>query len=250
MRGRVTIAVTSAFALATSASAITWDFDATKPDPFAPGNTCKTPALASWGSYVYDWSSKYDLIFSPQDYPMWVWRCPASGYVSFPPDFEKIGDAERPRIATYLAQTKFRPATDVMNLPDELLQHLEQVYAVRDKDDAFRAFFMRYLAWQSRAKPAADDYRRKAFDLHLKMLQSNTLKGNDLLETLYILGFYAYKFGRVDEAKRYFARMKDVETIDPETKKPRRGSAYLEELANEVLQGKADDKVRFRNDAQ
>jgi hypothetical protein len=115
-------------------------------------------------------------------------------------------------------------------------------------DEPFRAFFMRYLAWQYRAKPIADDYRKKAFDIHLKMLQGGALKGDALAETLYVLGFYAYKFGRKDDALKYFAQLKDVETIDPDTKRPRRGEPYLENLAKEVLEGAADDAVRFKNE--
>jgi Uncharacterized protein conserved in bacteria (DUF2225) len=236
-----------AAALAIPASAITFS-NGTKPDPFAPGKTCDAPQLASYGSYVYDWPSKYDLVFSPQDYPMWIWRCEASGYVSFPREFETISDAERPRIAAYLAKAQFGPKVKADGLSDVLLQHLERVYALRDLDDEFRAYFMRYLAWQYRVKPIADEYRKKAFDIHQTMLQSGTLKGTDLAETLYILGFYSYKFGRADEAKTYFAKIKNVETIDPETNKPRRGLPYLETLAKEVLGGKADDGVRFKND--
>jgi hypothetical protein len=68
------------------------------------------------------------------------------------------------------------------------------------------------------------------------------------LETLYILGFYSHKFGRLDDAKKYFEQLKTVETIDPETKKPRHGAPYLEALSKEVLEGKADDSVRFKNE--
>jgi hypothetical protein len=247
MRGRVTIAIVVVSACALAANAITFA-PATRPDPFASGKTCDTPELASYGSYVYGWPSKYDLVFSPQDYPMWIWRCAASGFVSFPEDFEKITDVERPKIAAYLAEAKFGPKFKEGGITDELLVHLEKVYARRDKDERFRAYFMRYLAWQYRAKPIADDYRRKAFDIHKKMLDGGALKGDELIETLYVLGFYAYKFGRIEEAKAYFSRMKEVETIDPETKKPRRGIPYLDELAKEVLEGKADDSVRFKNE--
>lgn len=247
MRLRLAIMV-AAIALSTGAHAITFK-PATKPDPFAPGKTCDTPQLSSYGTYVYEWASKYDLIFSPQDYPIWVWRCEASGYVAFPYDFERITDVERPKIAAYLAQANFGPklASD-KGLSEPVLLHLEQVYAVRDRDEAFRSFFMRYMAWQFRAKPQADQYRKRAFDIHLKLLNDGALKEDELADTLYILGFYAYKFGRIDEAKSYFAKIKDVETIDSETKKPRRGVPYLENLAKEVLEGKADDKVRFAND--
>lgn len=220
-----------------------------KPDPFAQGKTCDAPQLASYGDYVRGWSSKYDLIFSPLDYPMWIWRCEASGYVSFPHEFGQFSEAEKSRIAAYLAQANFGPKLQAEHggISEALLQHLEKIYALRGHDDQFRAYLMRYFAWQYRAKPIADEYRKKAFDLYLKMLQTGTLKGDGLLEALYILGFYSHKFGRIDEAKKYFGQLKTVDTIDPETKKPHRGAPYLENLAKEVLEGKADDKVRFAN---
>jgi hypothetical protein len=244
---RLALAV-SALALAETAHAITFGNE-TKPDPFTPGQTCSTPEMHSWGGYVYGWPSKYDLIFSPRDYPMWIWTCPVSGYVSFPAEFGKFSEAERGRIATYLAEAKFGPTLKTgSTLSEPVLQHLEKLYALRDHDELFRGYLLRYFAWQYRAKPIADEYRKKAVVLYKKLLDADAVKGNDLLETLYILGFYAYKFGNVEEAKADFARLKDVETIDPETKKPRRGSTYLETLAAEVLVGKADDKVRFANE--
>jgi hypothetical protein len=240
----------AALACASAAHAITFA-PGSKPDPFAPGKTCDAPQLASYGDYVRGWSSKYDLIFSPQDYPMWIWRCDASGYVSFPHEFGQFSAAEKSRIAAYLAQAKFgaKLQAERGGISEALLQHLEKLYALRDHDEQFRAYLMRYFAWQYRAKPIADEYRKTAFDLYLKMLQIGHLKGDDLLETLYILGFYSHKFGRVDEAKKYFDRLKTVETIDAKTKQPHRGAPYLENLAKEVLEGKADDKVRFRNEA-
>src|SRR5262249_50984621 len=81
-------------ALATAAHAITYS-PGSKPDPFAPGKTCDTPQIASYGDYIYDWPSKYDLVFSPRDYPQWIWRCKASGYVSFPHEFASFSGAER-----------------------------------------------------------------------------------------------------------------------------------------------------------
>jgi len=240
---------TAALALAASARAITFGNE-TKPDPFAPGKTCNTPQMHSWGSYVYGWSSKYDLIFSPRDYPMWVWRCEESGYISFPSEFGKFSDAEKARIAKYLAEANFGPTLKAERggLSEAVLLHLERLYELRDHDDLFRAYLLRYFAWQNRAKPVADEYRKKALVLYRKLLETSDLKGDDLLEALYILGCYSYKFGQVDEAKKYFERIKAVETTDPETKKPRRGAPYLEGLAKDVLEGKADDKVRFAND--
>jgi hypothetical protein len=231
-----------------AAHAITF-IPGSKPDPFAAGKTCDAAQVGSMGGYVYDWPSKYDLIFSPVDYPMFLWRCETSGYVSFPNEFDKFAPGEKERIGAYLAQAKFgakvKPPT---GFSDELLQHLEKIYGLRDNDVERQGFLLRYFAWQYRAKPVADEYRRKAVVHYKALLDGGTLKDNDLLETLYILGFYSYKLGNADAAKNFFDRLKSVETVDPESKKPTKGSQYLEKLASEVLAGKADDKVRFADE--
>ncbi len=243
------IALTFASICATTAYAITFA-PGTRDDPFAPGKTCDAPMLASYGDYVYDWPSKYDLIFAPRDYPQWIWRCETSGYVSFPHEFGAfVDDAEKGRIAAYLAQVNFGPKLkdEASGVSEALLQHLAKIYALRDEDDAFRAYFMRYMAWQHGAKPIADAYRTKAVDLYKNLLAANALKDVDLLEGLYILGFYSYKLGHVDDAKAYFDQLKNAVTIDPKTRASKRGAPYLENLAKDVLAGKADDKVRFAN---
>ena len=232
-----------------SAHAITFT-PGTKPDPFTPGKTCDAPKIASYGDYIYDWPSKYDLVFSPRDYPQWIWRCEASGYVSFPHEFDTFAGGEKARLAAYLKQANFGPKLkdERSGISEALLEHLEKVYDLRDNSDEFKASLLRYFAWQYRAKPKADDYRRRALALYKTMLASGTLDSGGLLQAYYILGFYSYKLGDPQSAKKYFAALKNVASIDPETKETRRGNPYLETLAKEVLAGKADDKVRFAND--
>lgn len=249
MRARLALIATTVAALSIgTAYAITF-IPGTKPDPFAEGKTCDAPQVGSMGTYVYEWASKYDLIFSPVDYPMFLWRCETSGYISFPSEFNKFKPGEKERIAAFLAEAKFGAKVKSGNgLTDEILQHLEKLYALRDPDAMSEAFMLRNFAWQYRAKPVADDYRRKAVVLYKKLLDGGTLKDRDLVEALYILGFYSYKLGNQDAAKTYFDRMRATPIIDPETKKPQNGDPFLENLANEVLAGKADDKVRFANE--
>jgi tetratricopeptide (TPR) repeat protein len=235
---------------ATLAHAITFA-PGTRDDPFAPGKKCDAPMLASYGDYVYDWPSKYDLIFAPRDYPQWIWRCESSGYVSFPHEFGSFNnDAEKARIAAYLTQANFGPKLTALKsgMSDALYQHLEKIYALRDPDEVTRAYLMRYLAWQHRNKPAADAYRRKAVEIYKKLLAAKTLKEVDLLEALYILGFYSYKLGQKAEATKYFDQLKTTVTTDPKTREQKRGAPFLENLAKDVLAGKADDKVRFANE--
>ena len=128
------------------------------------------------------------------------------------------------------------------------MQHLAKIYALRDPDEVMQGYLMRYFAWQHKNKPAADEYRKKAIDIYKKLLAANTLKDADLLEALYILGFYSWKLGHKDEAKTYFEQIKTTVTIDPKTREQKRGAPFLENLANEVMAGKADDKVRFANE--
>jgi len=238
----------AALAFASAAHAITFS-PGQKPDPFVPAKTCDTPQIASYGDYIYGWSSKYDLVFSPRDYPQWIWRCESSGYISFPHEFDRFTGDEKARIAAYLKQANFGPRlNENRGVTEPLLKHLEKIYDLRENSDEFKAYLLRYFAWQYRAKPQADEYRKKGLALYKTMLESGKLDSEALLQTYYILGFYSYKLGDPEGAKRYFAALKDVPSVDPETKQTRRGNPYLETLAKEVLEGKADDKVRFAND--
>jgi tetratricopeptide (TPR) repeat protein len=251
MRVRPLLIAASIATLSVSAAYAITFAPGTRDDPFAPGKQCDAPMLASYGDYVYDWPSKYDLIFAPRDYPQWVWRCEASGYVSFPHEFGVFSnDAEKARIAAYLTQANFSSKLTALkdDLSEELYQHLEKIYALRDPDEAMHAYLMRYFAWQHKNKPAADAYRQKAIDIYKKLLAANTLKDADLLEAIYILGFYSWKLGHKDEAKTYFEQLKNTVTIDPKTRQQKRGAPFLENLANDVMAGKADDKVRFANE--
>jgi hypothetical protein len=234
----------------TAAQAITF-VPGTRDDPFAPGKTCDAPMLATYGDYVYDWPSKYDLIFAPRDYPQWIWRCETSGYVSFPHEFGAFNnDAEKVRIAAYLAQANYGPKLkdEKSGVSEALLLHLSKIYALRDPDPVLQGYLMRYMAWQHRNKPIADEYRKRAVEIYKSLLAANALKDVDLLEGLYILGFYSYKLGHKAEAKTYFDQLKTTVTTDPKTRQQKRGAPFLENLANEVLAGKADDKVRFANE--
>ncbi|MCC6920921.1 MAG: hypothetical protein IT548_17120 [Alphaproteobacteria bacterium] len=242
---RATILAVALLAFAGGANAITFDFDATHPDPFADGSKCQTPELASSGGYVYQWPSKYDLVFSPWDYPQFIWRCDKSGFLSFPSDFE-LKPTEKEAVAAFL-KTKGSDPLKGLELIG-LARRMEEIYAVRETDDEFKAFMLRYMAWQLRADPEADAYRRKALGLHKKMLDGGTLSGFALQETLFILGHYSYRFGDKAAAQAYFDRIKTVEVKDEDTGQTVKGSEYLEGLAAEVLAGQADDTVRFKSD--
>src|SRR6185503_5217525 len=118
---------------------------------------------------------------------MWIWRCETSGYISFPHEFGTFNnDAEKARIAAYLGEAKFGPKLTAMKggngMSEELYQHLEKIYALRDPDEKMNAYLMRYFAWQHKNKPVADQYRKKAVEMYKKLVAASALKDVDLLE--------------------------------------------------------------------
>lgn len=240
MLRRIIVTAFAAFAFAPVGIATTYFID-TQPDPFVPGQACEKPTLGSWGSYIYDAPSKYDLVFAPETEALWLARCETSGFVSLGGDMAQLTAAERKRIESYL-KTVDGPGiikAAAGNFTDDLLVHLERLYALRDMNAAFRVYFERYLAWQYGSRPSANVHRRKALDLYYKMPAGRWLKSKDDLERLYILGFYARKLGNLAESTGYFRELEGAWTFEFSTAK------YLRTLAREVEAGKADDNVRF-----
>jgi len=130
-----------AFAGAT-ASATTWH-QTTVVDPIS-GAECDVPTPASWGSYIYNWPTKYDGVFWPHAVFGWLWYCPTSGYVSFGDDFADITDAEKAKISEFL--TAIKPTlSDEIDLVTRLWL-ADRIYALRNKDDAWRARYSRIRA--------------------------------------------------------------------------------------------------------
>jgi hypothetical protein len=113
-----------------TADATTWTGLEPVTDPVRSGATCPVKSVVTWGSYVYDWPSKYDQVFFPRTDPDGIWFCPKSGFTAFIGDFE-LTPKEKAAVTTELA-TFYKPISKP-SLSDKLVL-LEKSYAARNQN--------------------------------------------------------------------------------------------------------------------
>jgi len=192
------------FLLAPAAGfATTWG-DKEVDDPIAAGSTCKVHEPVSYGSYIYNWPSKYDQVFWPFTDPDGIWHCEKSGFTALIGDFSHITPPEKDAISRYL-QANYHGSAPI----DDQLRLLAGIYELRHKDDAFNNHLFRVLArWYQELGQSdrAAAYRRRAL---LGMQQS--LKGQipegQRLEYLYLAANYTRFFGDTQASDRYIEEL-------------------------------------------
>ncbi len=199
--------------------ATTWA-PTTVEDPIGTG-TCEVHEPASYGSYIYEWPSKYDGVYWPFTDRHWIWQCAESGYLSFGDDFGDLTADEISRIRAHLNEPSSRMGSE--------LERLESLYRIRDKDDQFWAWFYRVKA--AILTSQADEARYDALPLLEKTAESLD-PGFELVQVYFVIGDYHRRFGEVDTAKEYFSKARAVEWKD-EDGNTQVGSDYTNKLIDE-----------------
>lgn len=199
---RAALACAVVFVLAQPAAAITW-FEQEVSCP-----VCRTKNVflvpGSWGSYIYQYESKFELIFWPFTDSPTFHSCKKCRYTAFMGDFEKAPKEKHAELLKRLAGFKLEPRKDgesmtkyykgavYLDIPvtDRLLA-AQAVYEVLGRTgDDFWCHFHRVLGYHYAAekRPAeADAARRKALSLAEKMLADQSRAG-ERKELLYITG--------------------------------------------------------------
>lgn len=171
-----------ALCLSSPCLATTWARDRVD-DPVMDRANCDVQTPMSSGSYVYRWPSKYDHVFWPIVDEAGIWFCERSGFTAFIGDFDGVTDAEREAIRAYLAE-HYTGSADLRTK----LALMEGIYALRDKDAAFRNTLLRALArWHQDLGDLekANDYRRQAL-AQIRTLLEGELPTAERLEYLYV----------------------------------------------------------------
>ncbi len=215
--------------LAISSKATTWGGTQVN-DPIKEGETCDVYQPASYGSYIYHWSSKYDQVFWPLTDEHGIWFCKKSGFTAFIGDFEGISENEKSDITKYL-QKNYKGKGDI----ESKLVLLEGIYALRNTDDGFRNKLLRVFSrwYQDLGQiEKANDYRRKAF-VDIKVKLQTKLPEGQKLQYLYLAANYSRLFGEIDESDKYIKQLITA-TKNLENKKLKGFSAYLTKLAKET----------------
>jgi hypothetical protein len=170
------------------------------PDPVRPGAKCAVSQPMSYGSYIYDWPSKYDQVFWPLTTPQGIWFCPESGFTAFIGDFE-LSANERAALATELGASYQKIKSPSLR---EKLLLLEKSYVARNVNAGKKIQLLRVLAYYHETEfkdfDAANNFRRKALEL-IETALTTKLPEDDRLEYLFVSAAYYREFGDVEESK-------------------------------------------------
>ena len=197
--------------------------------------------VGSYGSYIYQWESKFQYIFWPlTDNPV-VYSCKACHYSTYMWDFDSLDAAKIPLVKEYLKDKKLSVKTsDYLKVPiTERLEIAEGVYNVLGRDDDFWCRFNRVKGYHyamSRNDSKARDCRIKALEIAEKMRLNKDNEGR-LKEILLITGGMKYFLNQKDSAKNDF-RLALSLTYKSNDNKPDRDAninSYLDEVLSEYL---------------
>jgi len=215
---------------------------------------CKTKniflVVGSYGNYIYQDPSKYQLIFWPYtDSPGW-YSCSKCHLSAFMGDFEhipvdKLPDLRKALAEVTLPQQPQRSAKESLERPPYLdipvsarMAVAEKVYRILGRDnDAFMNHFYRVVGYHAGETSAADEARKKSIAITERQLTDPSLAGQRK-ELLYILGAMRHFTGDDAGAKKAFneASKEKYQNSDLKTEQNTGYDAYLTELINEYLE--------------
>lgn len=129
----------------------------------------------SYGSYIYHWPSKFQMVFWPHTDSKFVFHCKKCRFTAFSGDFQKPPQEKLEATRQMLRGVKLVYDTgDYNTIPMfERLEIAEKVYAVWGMNDEGWCHFYRvkgYHLQREKQQAGADAARQKALDLALKMM--------------------------------------------------------------------------------
>jgi len=230
----------SLFGLAVAGLATTWG---NSPTPCGLcGKTVQMESIMSYGSYIYGWPSKYQLIFWPVTEERSVYYCKHCGFAAFMGDFQKIPKEKQEAIKKAIAPlVEKHTEKNYYEIPMSYrLKIAEAVYQQLGRDDNFWCRFHRILGYhldKAGQAEAAKAARLKALSYAEKMLEAGK-KSPPRKEVVFIIGSMQYFTGQKDKAKETLARVaktpvKVPEEMDQEAAK--NTTQYLDELAGDFI---------------
>lgn len=212
-----------------SLHATTWG-EAEVDDPFSAGNQCKVSQPMSYGSYIYQWDSKYDQVFWPYTDPNAIWYCESSGYVAFMQEFKKLSDKDKLNIQKYLQDN---PLNEVSS--QSIQKQLKTLYAIRQFDERTRNRHLRVFAQlhqKSKEYTQANEYRKLAYQDIISRLEE-PLDEIQKIEYLYLAANYSRQFGLIKESDDYLTQVEFQISIT-KTKDAKAFADYIQALIPET----------------
>jgi len=207
---------------------------------------CKTKnkfgVIASYGTYIYGWPSKYQFIFWPLTDGHVLYSCKKCSLSLLMWDFDKLPQNKLQEVQNALKGVEIKGDYKYyMAIPmSKRLEVAEKVYAVLQKDDDFWLQFYRvkgyhYAAEKDQTK--ADEARKKALDLVSRMLNEKdqaTPKKELWLISGAMKHFLGDDRGALDDLNTALKTKYEDKQLDKE--KNQNGEANLSALIKEYLE--------------
>ncbi|MCJ7693403.1 MAG: DUF2225 domain-containing protein [Sedimentisphaerales bacterium] len=176
--------------------------------------------IATFGSYIYNRESKYDLIYCPYDDPEFIWMCPYCGYAQVSRYFADLSSEEKNKLKSFLS-TRWEPASpnDIsIEAPNDISaieMRFNQAILVNkflEKDEDFWAWFNRVLIFHYRK---IDPDKAKAFAVdEIELLQKGKGKFKAPEKSrAYLLGEYNRMVGNSELARKHLSQALKVDTV-------------------------------------
>lgn len=230
---------------------------------WAPGEVvcpvCKTKnrflQVMSYGSYIYQWDSKFQYIFWPlTDSPV-LYSCKKCHLTAYMWDFEKVPREKHAAVLKRLEGVALEPRAVRRGDPEDdgyrnvvyttipMSQRLaaaERVYQELGRDEQFWCEFYRVVGYHLEAEKnqaGADEARRKALALAEKMLADEANAGTRK-ELLYISGAMRHFLHDDARALKDFDAALALNYHDPKLDDERNGNlnAFLTDLLRQYIQ--------------
>lgn len=185
----------------------------------------------SYGSYIYNWPSKFDLVFWPYTDEEWIWLNPKSGYGAFANDFNDVSAEQAAHLKQWLKANYSQHEAPQSH--QEKLIWLEAVYHQRQMDAEFWCHFNRLMAYMFKHdRQISLSYVQKTMPLLQGKLRADP-NGFERIQVLYLLGEYSRRLGDKSNSKDFFKQAESA-TYQDEEGRLQQGHPYTNSLIQEI----------------
>ncbi|MCC6744069.1 MAG: hypothetical protein IT175_09425 [Acidobacteria bacterium] len=202
--------------------------------------------VMSFGSYIYSWPEKYQLVFWPNTDSQVLYSCSKCRLTLFMWDFEDVTKEELATLAPVLAATSVNwKQKRYSEIPmSERLAVAERLYEKLERDDAWWCHFRRVQAYHCDAAgdtAAAAVARRQAIELADRLI-ANPERAGTLKEALYIRGAMRHFLGDDVGAAKDFAEAKTkvIQLKDKPEENSKNADAFFTALIDEYIEFLSD----------
>jgi uncharacterized protein (DUF2225 family) len=153
--------------------------------------------ISSYGSYIYDWPSKYQFIYWPYTDKYYFYSCPNCHFSAYSSDFKNISKKKIAEVQDLLNVFSFdKGTTYYMEIPIGMrLEIAGLVYKILGRSEEFWCHYYRVCAYHSDADgqhEIATDYRIKAIRTAQSMLSKSLYSGRDKELLMIMAAMYNY----------------------------------------------------------